>query len=126
MPKAITLGNGSILIGLDKFGQVKDLYFHYPGLENHISEYFVHKIGIFVEEKFSWIDSQSWQVEVKCEKDTMISDVTATNSSLGLELHFTDAVYNEDNIFIREVKVKNQFDRNRKLKIFFNQQFNIS
>ena len=32
----------------------------------------------------------------------------------------------EKNIFIREISIKNLFDRKRKLKIYFNQQFNIS
>lgn len=126
MPKLVNLGNGRILIGLDKFGRVKDFYFHYAGLENHVSEHLVHKIGCFVEDKFSWIDDGSWDVKIGCQKDTMASDIKATNASLGIELQLTDVVYNEDNIFIREVTAKNLFDRNRKVKIFFNQQFNIA
>ncbi|KKR29931.1 hypothetical protein A2715_04325 [Candidatus Woesebacteria bacterium RIFCSPHIGHO2_01_FULL_39_32] len=126
MPKSISLGNGTVLIGLDRFGQVKDFYFHYPGLENHVSEYLTHKIGIFVEETFSWIDDGSWIVTVLSEKDTMASDITAKNDGVGIELHFKDILYNEKNIFIREISIKNLFDRKRKLKIYFNQQFNIS
>src|SRR3989344_3642700 len=126
MPKSINLGNGSVLIGLDSFGQVKDFYFHYPGLENHVGEYLIHKIGLFVEDKFSWIDDGSWYVEVGAQKGTMASDIEARNETLGIELHFTDIVYNEKNMFIREVIVKNLFDRSRIVKLFFNQQFNIS
>lgn len=125
MPRSYSLGNGTVLINLDGFGQVKDFYFHYPGLENHISEYLVHKIGVFTEEKFSWLD-ESWEIVVSSRKDTMASDIKCTNSTLGIELHLTDIIYNEANIFIREVDVKNLFDRNRKVKVFFNQQFNIS
>lgn len=126
MPKAINLGNGTILIGLDAFGQVKDFYYHYPGLENHVGEYLVHKIGIYVDDVFSWIDDGRWRVQVGSKKETMASDILAKNESLGLELIFTDVVYNEKNMFIREIKVKNLFDRKRRIKIFFNQQFNIS
>jgi len=126
MPKLINLGNGSVLIGLDRFGQVKDFYYHYPGLENHVSEHLTHKIGIFVEDRFSWIDDGSWNVEVSVEKDTMASSITARNDVLGVEIHFKDCLYNEKNIFLREVNVKNTFDRNRLIKIYFNQQFNIS
>lgn len=126
MPKSINLGNGKLLIGLDRFGQVKDLYFHYPGLENHVSEHLTHKIGIFIDGRFTWIDDGSWTITVGSLKDTMASDIYAKNDSLGLELYFTDIVYNERNLFIRDVKVKNLFDRRRELKIFFNQQFNIS
>ncbi|OGM58775.1 hypothetical protein A3A75_00620 [Candidatus Woesebacteria bacterium RIFCSPLOWO2_01_FULL_39_10] len=126
MPKSINLGNGSVLVGLDAFGQIKDFYFHYAGLENHVTEHLTHKIGLFVEEQFTWLDDGSWKVKVASEKDTMASDITASNENLGLELHFTDIVYNEENIFIRQIKVKNLFDRSRNLKLFFNQQFNIS
>src|SRR3990167_1832784 len=113
MPKSINLGNGTVLIGLDHFGQVKDLYFHYPGLENHVGEYLTHKIGIFVEEKFTWIDSGEWQVKVGSQKGTMASDINARNDSLGIELSFTDVVYNEKNMFVRGITVKNLFDRKR-------------
>jgi glucoamylase len=126
MPKSITLGNGVTLIGLDQFGQVKDLYFHYPGLENHVGEYLVHKIGVFIEDRFTWLSDNGWQVEVKSQKSTMASDIIAVNKDIGIELRFSDILYNEKNIFIRKIIVRNNFDRLRYLKLFFNQQFNIS
>ncbi|KKQ97434.1 MAG: hypothetical protein UT24_C0008G0056 [Candidatus Woesebacteria bacterium GW2011_GWB1_39_12] len=126
MPKAINLGNGTVLVGLDAFGQIKDLYFHYPGLENHVGEYLTHKIGIYVDNKFSWFDDGGWNIEVRSQKGTMASDIVAKNESFGIELHFTDVIYNEKNMFIREITIKNLFDRKRNVKLFFNQQFNIS
>ncbi|KKQ51314.1 MAG: hypothetical protein UT19_C0004G0083 [Candidatus Woesebacteria bacterium GW2011_GWB1_39_10b] len=126
MPKAINLGNGTVLIGLDYFGQVKDLYYHYPGLENHVSEHLTHKIGVYVDDRFFWIDDAGWSVKVSSEGDTMASDISAKNESLGMEILFKDVVYNEKNMFIREITVKNLFDRKRNIKLYFNQQFNIS
>lgn len=126
MPKFINLGNGTVLIGLDKFAQIKDFYYHYPGLENHVSENLTHKIGIFVDGKFSWVDDGSWSFHTLSKSDAMESDITLKSDNLGIELHFSDCVYNEKNIFIREIKVRNLFDRRRSLKLFFNQQFNIS
>jgi glucoamylase len=126
MPKSINFGNGTALIGLDGFGQVKDLYYHYPGLENHVSEELTHKIGFFVDGTFSWMDGGGWEVVVSSKKSTMASEIKARNDSLGIELNFTDVLYNEKNIFVREIVVKNLFDRSRDIKIFFNQEFNIS
>jgi GH15 family glucan-1,4-alpha-glucosidase len=126
MPKLVNLGNGRVLIGLDYLGRVKDFYYHYAGLENHVSEHLVHKIGCFVEDKFSWIDDGSWSSDIDCRKETMASDIKLTNRDLGVELHFLDVVYNEDDIFIRQIKVNNLFDRHRKFRFFFNQQFNIA
>jgi len=125
MPKSITLGNSTTLIGLDKFGQVKDYYFDYAGLENHVSEQLTHKIGVMVEESFSWLSDGSWEVVVKCQQDTLASDINAKNKNLGIEMHFSDVVYNEKDMFIRQISMKNLFDRKRDIKIFFNQQFNI-
>ena len=119
MSKPINLGNGCVLIGLDGFGQVKDFYYHYAGLENHVSERLVHKIGVWVEGKYSWIDDGRWNLSVDCEKDTMASLIMADNPDLGLKLRFNDIVYNEKNIFIREITIKNSFDRLRNVKIFF-------
>lgn len=126
MARAVTLGNGRLLICLDYHGQVRDLYFHYAGLENHVSEHFVHKIGVSIDGVFSWIDSGEWEVSIECEEDTMASQIFAINQDKGLSIHFTDIVYNEKNIFIRELKIKNLYDSKREVKIFFNQQFNIS
>ncbi len=126
MPKSINLGNGQVLIGLDHFGQVKDLYFHYPGLENHVGENLTHKIGVYVDNHFAWIDDGQFSVIVKSIPESMASSIVAKSESLGLEINFTDIVYNEKNIFLREVVVKNLFERARTVKIFFNQEFNIS
>lgn len=126
MPKSINFGNGKTLIGLDKWGQVKDLYYHYPGLQNHVSEEFTHKIGIFVDNKFSWIDDGNWTSKVGSLAGTMASDITLRSEKFGIEIHFEDVLYNEKNIFIREVTVTNLFERGRKLKLFFNAQFEIS
>ena len=126
MPKSINLGNGTTLVGLDKFGQVKDFYFDYAGLENHVSEHLTHKIGVWIEDKFTWLDDGTWEILVSSQKDTLASNITAKNENLGIELNFTDVVYNEKDMLIREIKVSNLFDRNRNLKIYFNQQFNIS
>ncbi|HLE48817.1 MAG TPA: glycoside hydrolase family 15 protein [Patescibacteria group bacterium] len=126
MPKYACLGNGNMLIGYDRFGQVKDLYFHYPGLENHIDEYQTHKIGIFVDGALHWLDGGKFGVVVEYENDTMSSVITAESKDLGIKLIFKDVVYNEKNVFVRDIEIINLYDVKRSVKIFFNQQFNIS
>ncbi|OGM11850.1 hypothetical protein A2Z22_01350 [Candidatus Woesebacteria bacterium RBG_16_34_12] len=126
MPKTVTLGNGHLLVCLDKFGRVKDLYYHYAGLENHVGENMAHRIGIWIDGSLNWLDNPSWEIKIKAVPDSMESEIKASNSQIGLELDFADVVYNERNIFIRKIRVKNLYDRNRNFKIYFNQQFNIS
>src|SRR4030043_1047980 len=125
MAKAAVLGNGKLLIGLDRFGQVKDVYFHYAGLENHVSENLVHKIGVWANDRLSWLSDSAWQVTVATEKDTMGTLIAAESQEFGLKIKLSDIVYNEKNIFIREIEVENLYDVRRKIKIYFNQEFNI-
>jgi hypothetical protein len=53
MAKSLVLGNGSLTVGFDRFGQVKDCYFDYVGLENQMGEESVNRIGVWVDNEFS-------------------------------------------------------------------------
>lgn len=125
MPKSLNLGNGNILIGLDQFAQVKDFYFPYVGLENQVGGHHVHKIGVWVDGKFSWIDDRSWEIKIGYEAETLVGQTEAINHNLKIKLEFSDAVYNETDIFVREVTVYNLGEKPRLIKIFFHQKFEI-
>lgn len=126
MSRSLVLGNGNILLCFDRFGQMRDFYFPYAGLENHIGVGDVHKIGVFVDNTFSWITDAGWEIQIDYEKETLASHIVAKNAPLSVELVFTDIVYNEKNIFLRTVEVKNLAATQRTIKVFFNQQFQIS
>jgi GH15 family glucan-1,4-alpha-glucosidase len=49
----------------------------------------------------------------------------ATHQSLGVVLTINDTVYNEKDIFIREVSVRNATDRQRDVRLFFGHEFFI-
>lgn len=123
MPRTLILGNGNMLIGYDWQGQVRDLYFPFVGLENQTGGQLTHKIGIWTEGNFRWFDHPSWQFTLSYKPETLSSFIVGKNQELGVELEMVDVVYNEKNIYIREIKVKNTTDRPRLIKIFFNQQF---
>ena len=126
MSKAVTLGNGKILIGFDHRGQVRDLYFPHVGLENHVSHYAVHRIGVWVDGELSWTSDADWEVSVDCDQETSVGKVVATHARLGLRLRFTDVVYNEKNVLVRRVRVENLTETTRVVKLFFGHQFRIS
>jgi len=121
----MVLGNGNTLVCLDKFGQVNDFYFPYAGEENHIGSNQLHKIGIFVDGRVSWIDDGEWQVHINYDDNSMISKVMAENSNIKIKLESNDVVYNEKNIFLRKFALTNLDSRDREVKIFFDQQFKI-
>lgn len=114
-----------MMIGLDQSGQVYDLYYPFIGLENHTAGNLKHKIGIFVEGSMSWIDDGSWQINTSAAQDTMCSSIVAVHAEKKVELHFEDVVYNEKNIFIRKITVRNLHSMKRAIKLYINHQFEI-
>ncbi len=125
MPKSLSLGNGNILICTDKRAQVRDFYFPYVGLENHIGGHYTHRIGVYTDHQLNWFDHSNWNINVTLAKDSLVGETTAENKTLGVVLKFSDVVYNEKNIFLRAVTVKNDTDRERMIKLFFNHEFEI-
>lgn len=125
MPKALTLGNGNILVGLDHVGQVRDFYFPYIGLENQVGGHFVHRVGVYVDGTLAWLDDSSWEVVVSSEKESLTGVVRAENRTLGVSLETSDVVYNERNIFLRRVTIKNLQGVRRTIRLFFGQQFEL-
>src|SRR3989344_6236493 len=103
MPKSLVLGNGTVLVGLDFYGQVKDFYYDYVGLENHMSERSINRVGVWVDGEFRWISGAGWEISIDYQKETMASKILAKNTEIGIELELTDIVYNEKSIFLRRV-----------------------
>jgi GH15 family glucan-1,4-alpha-glucosidase len=121
----MVLGNGNTAICLDKFGQVRDFYFPYVGQENHIGPNQMHKIGVFVDGKIHWIDNGEWNIDIKFERNSMVSKMEALNERAKISILSTDVVYNEKNIFLRKITLTNKDSKTRNIKIFLNQQFKI-
>lgn len=123
--RSFSYGNGSTLLMLDSFGRIRDCYFPYIGLENHIGAGLMHRIGIWVDGAFSWTDDGTW--EIVCSTDISYTGHVAMYSArLHLELQMDDVLYNEKNIFIRHIVIENKTDVERTVRIFFNSQFEIS
>lgn len=129
MSRAVTMGNGSLLIGLDHRGQLRDLYYPHVGEANHVSGAsgnFVHRIGVFVDGSISWLDSPDWEIEIGTNHQTAIGSFTAVNRKFGITLVSKDAVHNEANVFLRNFTLVNESDSAREIKLFLAQQFRIS
>ncbi len=126
MSRPLVLGNGMILVCLDKYGQVRDFYFPYVGSENHIGRRDVHKIGVWADGRVSWFSDDEWSIDPYYKEDMLTSDIRAHNDKMRLSVYFTDVVYNEKNIFLRSIRIENHADGEREVKVFFNQQFEIS
>lgn len=129
MARAVTLGNGNMLVGLDYKGQVRDLYYPHVGFSNHVSGAsgsFVHRIGVYVDEQISWLDDDDWHVTVGSDPETVVGSMHAVNDRLGVTLSSVDVVHNEQNVFVRSFTLANERSETRDIKLFLSQQFRIS
>ena len=125
MAREVVLGNGSIFVGFDRSGYLREFYFPYVGLENHVAAHNQHRIGVFVDNTFSWLHDSQWQTTINNLDDTMAGVTTRENSALGLVLTTTDVVYNEKNVLLRTMQINDTSGRNREVRIFFGQEFEL-
>lgn len=114
-----------MLVGLDEFGQVKDLYYDYVGLENHLTEEAVNRIGVWIDGDFSWFSDSRWSIKVEYVGGTMAGRIVAKNSDMEVEISILDAVYNERAIYLRKFTIHNQASRKRDFKLYLNHSFRM-
>lgn len=128
MSRAVTVGNGSLLVGLDYRGQVRDLYYPHVGEANHVSGAsgsFVHRIGVFVDGALTWLDSEDWNISIGSDDGASVGLMTAVNDKIGVTLTSKDVVHNEKNVFLRNFTLVNTSETKREVKLFLSQQFRI-
>lgn len=121
------LGNGRLTVGLNEHGLVHDFYYPYVGLDNLTTARSAHhKVGVWAEDQFSWVDSKQWATTVTFESDALVSSISMQNDNLGLRLEFQDFVDDEYNLFGRRIKIINLTDKHREVRLFLHQVFQIS
>ena len=125
MSRSLVLGNGSMSVCYDEHGRLRDFYFPYVGLENHIGEHLMHRVGVHIDGAFSWVNKDEWEIYVDYGNETLVANIEVLNHQLGVRLFFQDVIYNEENIYARNVLVENRAEHERTIRVFFNQQFTI-
>lgn len=127
MSRPLWVSNGSMMVGLNRHGLVNDFYYPYVGLENHASARDMsHRIGVWIDGNFQWIDGEDWHASLQYEDDAMITNIKVTSYAHAIELEFHDFVASDRNIFARRVVVRNNADYKREIRLFMHQAFRIS
>jgi GH15 family glucan-1,4-alpha-glucosidase len=127
MGRPVMLGNGQLTVGLNEYGMVHDFYYPYVGLDNlSTSRSVQHKIGVWIDSKFSWVGSKDWEISVDFETDALVSNITMRNATLNVELHLNDFVDSDYNALGRRVTVTNLAGDHRDIRLFMHQVFQIS
>jgi GH15 family glucan-1,4-alpha-glucosidase len=123
----VLLGNGALTVGLNEQGLVHDFYYPYVGLENLTTARSLHHmIGIWVDGLFSWVDTNEWSTTVNFEATALVSAISMRSDKLALELSFVDFVASDNDVFGRQVTIKNHSDKKRDIRLFMHQVFQIS
>lgn len=127
MGRPVVLSNGQLFVGIDEFGLVHDFYYPYVGLENLTNARTSHhKIGIWVDGVFSWLDNGKWKLTVEFESDSLISHITVSSEELKLRVILRDFIDEEFNALIRRIEIINESEATRDVRLFMHQVFQIS
>jgi len=120
----IPVGNGSLLVNFDDKYQIRDIYFPHVGQENH-TEGFPFRFGVWADGAFSWVFSDDWTRELKYLPDTLVTDVTLINEKLGVEITCNDTVAGRENIYLRQINVRDTKGLPREIRIFLHHDFRL-
>jgi glucoamylase len=123
MPRDISIGNGSLQVMFDAQYRFRDIYYPYVGKENHAGHTF--RFGIFTDGQLSWTDSSDWERVLSYMPDTLVTRVELVNRRLKVKLDCRDAVDFHENIYLREVALKNLSSRSREITLFFHHDFHL-
>ena len=127
MGRPVILSNNTLAVGLNEHGLVHDFYFPYVGQDNLTNARNAHhRIGIWVDGVFSWVHDGSWEIIVDFDDAALVSKVLMRKDELGVEINLRDFVDSEYNVFCRQMTVHNKSDKEREIRVFFHQVFQIS
>ena len=125
MPRSLVLGNGNLLATFDSDLLLRDLYYPYVGEEDHTTYKHKHRVGIFLDGKFSWFDDGSWEIEPRYANDTLVGLSTLTNKNLGITIEANDFVHPVKDILVRHFRIRSTSEGQKKLKMYFNHDLHI-
>jgi len=121
MPKDIPVSNGNLLFNFDSDYQIRDVYFPLIGQENH-SRGQPFRFGVWVDGRCSWMGAE-WEKNLRYHNDSLVTEVFLKNESLGLQLHCSDVIDFDLDVYVKKVEVKNLEERERQARLFFSHDF---
>ena len=125
MPRPLVFSNGQLLVGLDAKLNIRELFFPHVGLYDHLCGQQI-RVGVWVNGLFSWLDDGSWNIELKYDSNSLVSNCSATSTSLGLKLTVLDCIVPGSNVFQRCIKSQNLGHLAQDVRIFFNHDLKIA
>lgn len=124
MARHLVIGNGKLLVNLDRNCYIRDIYYPFVGQLNHVGGHYC-RFGVWVEGTFSWLDDPEWSFDLDYIPDSLVTNVTARNERLGIELYINDGIHQRECIYIKRVVVRNKHNQTREVRLFFHQDLMI-
>ncbi|UJF31656.1 glycoside hydrolase family 15 protein [Paenibacillus hexagrammi] len=124
MARDLPIGNGNVLINYDAAYNIRDMYFPLVGQENQSSDHLSH-FGVWTQEGFFWIDHPEVKKSLNYLPDSLVTNVHCSHERLGLQMLFRDGVDVQQNVFLRKLRIENNFDMERKIKLYFHLDLQI-
>ncbi len=125
MPRNLVLGNGNMLVALDKTHQIRDFYCPHVGQSNHALGH-PFRMGVWVDSAFRWLDDDRWERTIQYKEQTLVSDIRLSHPDLDVELSATEAVDFHENLLLRRFDVRIPSGKQREVRLFFYHDFHIN
>lgn len=123
MPRELCFGNGDLMITLDADLAIRDLYFPFVGMENHVGGHRC-RLGAWVDGRFAWVDG-AWSRSISYRPDSLVSEAVLTPPSLPFELTVNDTVHPLYTVFLRRVVARSTDGEPHDLRLFFAQDLHV-
>ncbi|MGC4030373.1 MAG: glycoside hydrolase family 15 protein [Tepidisphaeraceae bacterium] len=130
MPRDIPIGNGRLLFTFDQRYQIRDVYFPHVGQENHAGNG-PCRFGLFTQlpgqehGQVCWTSDSDWKIHQRYLRDTLTTSVSLEHKSLKVGMYCNDVVDFHRPVYVRKIKIKNQHDQHRMMRLFHQQDFNM-
>jgi GH15 family glucan-1,4-alpha-glucosidase len=125
MPRPLVYSNGSLFVGVDGQGRIRDLYHPHVGLYNHLSGNAI-RMGVWVDDRFSWIDEEGWTRSQSYADVALIGRSTYRNELFRLEIALEEWVDPEALRFERSIEVRNHAAEEREVRVFFTHDLHLA
>ena len=124
MPRDIPIGNKCLLITFDQDYCLRDIYYPFIGKENHTDGH-KFRFGIWVDGRFDWVKRENWDLNLEYVHESLLTNVTGGNETLGIRFHCNDVIDYRENIYLKKIILKNSLEREREIRLFFHHDFHI-
>jgi glucoamylase len=124
MARHLVIGNGKLLVNLDRNCYIRDIYYPFVGQLNHVGGQYC-RFGIWADGQFSWLEEPDWRFELSYIEDSLVTNIIARNDRLAVELHINDGIHQRECIYLKRVVIRNLVGHPREFRLFFHQDLMI-